>query len=108
LAFTLYFAGGREPSRASGDSITMKSPNVTVYGSQTCSDTTKALAFLDEREIAYEYKDVDETPEYNAYVAGLNQGKRVIPTIQIDNEIFINPQLNLLARAFQQAAAERA
>jgi thioredoxin reductase (NADPH) len=85
----------------------MKQPNVTVYGSKTCSDTTRALTFLNEREIPYEYKDVDETPEFNAYVAGLNQGKRVIPTIQIDNEIFINPQLNLIASAFQQAAAER-
>ncbi len=85
----------------------MKQPNVTVYGSRTCPDTTRALAFLDERDIAYEYKDVDETPEYNTYVAGLNDGKRVIPTIQVDNEVFINPQLSLLGRAFQQAAAER-
>jgi glutaredoxin len=85
----------------------MKQPNVTIYGSHTCPDTTKTLEFLDSREIAYEFKDVDETPEYNDYVAGLNNGKRVIPTIQIDNEIFINPQLNLLGRAFQQAAAER-
>jgi glutaredoxin len=85
----------------------MKQPNVTIYGSHTCPDTTHALEFLDQRQIPYEFKDVDQTPEYNTYVAGLNEGKRVIPTIQIDNEVFINPPLNLLARAFQQAAAER-
>jgi glutaredoxin len=65
----------------------MKQPNVTVYGSKTCSDTTRTLHYLDEHEIAYEYKDVDETPGYNDYIAGLNGGKRVMPTIRLDNDI---------------------
>ncbi len=86
----------------------MKQPNVTVYGSKTCGDTVSAMQFLDDRQIAYEFKDVDESPELNAYLADLNNGKRVMPTIQIDNEILINPDESELGMAVEQAAAQRA
>ena len=85
----------------------MKQPNVTVYGSHNCPDTTRALRFLDSQQVPYEFRDLDESPELDAYVADLNHGKRVIPTIQIDNEILINPSDGQLGSAVQQAAAER-
>jgi glutaredoxin len=85
----------------------MKQPNVSVYGSRNCPDTTRALRLLDSQQIQYEFKDLDESPELNGYVADLNAGKRVMPTIQIDNRILINPSDRELTSAVQQAAAER-
>jgi thioredoxin reductase (NADPH) len=85
----------------------MKQPNVTVYGSNNCPDTTRALRFLESQQVPYEFRDLDESPELNSYVADLNQGKRVMPTIQIDNAILINPSDQELGLAIQQAAAER-
>jgi glutaredoxin len=85
----------------------MKQPNVSVYGSRQCADTTRALQWLDSNQVQYEFKDLDESPELNQYVADLNDGKRVMPAIQIDNEILINPSDRELAAAVQQAAAER-
>jgi thioredoxin reductase (NADPH) len=85
----------------------MKQPNVAVYGSRACADTTRALQWLDSNQVPYEFKDLDESPEFNGYVADLNNGKRVMPTIQIDNEILINPSEKELSRAVQQASAER-
>jgi thioredoxin reductase (NADPH) len=85
----------------------MKQPNVAVYGSRHCPDTTRALQWLDGHQVQYEFKDLDESPELNQYVADLNNGKRVMPTIQIDNEILINPSERELAAAVQQSAAER-
>ena len=85
----------------------MKQPNVSVYGSRNCPDTTRALRFLDAQRIAYEFKDLDESPELNGYVAELNEDEREIPTIRIDNEILINPSDQELRSALQQAAAER-
>jgi glutaredoxin len=85
----------------------MKQPNVTIYGSKNCADTTRAMRFLDEREIPYEFKDVDLAPELKSYVTHLNSGVGKIPAIQIDNEMLINPSDADLARAVQQAAAER-
>jgi glutaredoxin len=85
----------------------MKQPNVTVYGSKKCPDSTRSLRFLDARQIPYEFIDLDESPELNAFVADLNHGERRIPTIRIDNEILITPSDAELGRAVQQAAAER-
>ena len=85
----------------------MKQPNISVYGSRTCPDTNRATQYLDAHEIQYEFKDVDELPEYNDYIAGLNGGKRVMPTIRIDNETLINPSEDELGKAVEAAAAER-
>jgi thioredoxin reductase (NADPH) len=85
----------------------MKQPNITIYGSRTCPDTNRTTAFLDARSVPYEFKDVDADPQYNDYIAGLNGGKRVIPTLQIDNQAFINPPEADLARALDEAAAAR-
>ncbi len=85
----------------------MKQPNIAVYGSRQCPDTSRALKWLDSEQVSYEFKDLDESPELDDYVADLNEGKRVIPAIQIDNEILINPTDQELASAVQQAAAER-
>jgi len=84
----------------------MKQPNVAIYGSRTCADTTRAMRLLDDRGISYEFKDLDLSPELNAYVADLNNGVRKIPAIQIDNEIFIDPSDSELAQAVEQAAAK--
>lgn len=82
----------------------MRQPNISVYGSRTCPDTNRATKFLDEQGIPYEFKDVDESPEFNEYIAGLNQGKRVMPTIQVENDFLINPDPRKLAEAVKAAA----
>jgi thioredoxin reductase (NADPH) len=74
----------------------MRQPNVTIYGSRQCPDTDRVTRHLDARQVQYEFKDVDESPEYNDYIAGLNHGKRVMPTIRINNETYINPELSKL------------
>lgn len=85
----------------------MKQPNITVYGSRSCPDTSRTTGYLDEQKIAYEFKDVDEVPEYNDYIAGLNNNKRVMPTLRIDNQTLINPSVEELSRAVEAAASTR-
>ncbi len=85
----------------------MKQPNISVYGSRSCPDTSRALEWLDKHQVQYEFKDLDESPELDEYVADLNDGKRVLPVIQIDNGFLINPSERELDAAVQQAAAER-
>lgn len=77
----------------------MKQSNVTVYGSRTCPDTQRATQYLDGKAIVYEFKDLDESPELNDYVADLNGGKRVMPTIRVDDTVLINPSAEELAGA---------
>jgi thioredoxin reductase (NADPH) len=81
----------------------MRQPNVTVYGSHSCPDTNRATRFLEGREIPYEFKSVDDFPEYNSYIAELNEGQRITPTIQVNNEVFINPSEADLGAAVEKA-----
>ena len=83
----------------------MKQPNVTVYGSRTCPDTGRATQYLDGKKIPYEFKDLDESPELNDYVADLNGGKRVMPTIRVDDRVLVNPGESELATAIGAAGA---
>ena len=85
--------------------LQVQEPNIAVYGSKTCPDTRRALNSLEARQIAYEFKDVDDFPELDAYIAGLNGGKRVMPTIRINNEVFVNPSEAELLAAVETAAA---
>ena len=51
----------------------------------------------------YEFKDVDENPEFGDYIAGLNGGKRVLPTIRINNETLIDPDDTALEKTVASA-----
>lgn len=84
----------------------MRQPNVTVYGSRNCPDTRRTTEFLDGQSIPYEFKSVDDFPEFNDYIADLNGGKRVMPTVQVNNEVFFNPPEDVLSSAVAMAAAQ--
>jgi len=77
----------------------MRQPIVTLYGSRSCSDTSRATNYLDSHHVPYEFKDMDDSPELNDYVADLNGGTRVLPTIRIDDAVLINPDDRALAEA---------
>ena len=83
----------------------MRQPNISVYGSRTCPDTTRTTDYLDRQGVPYEFKDVDLNPEYNDFIAGLNHGKRVMPTIRVENSNLINPSQAELAQAIEEASA---
>jgi len=83
----------------------MRQPNVSIYGSTTCPDTNRATAYLDSKGVPYEFKDVDQSPEFNHYIADLNGGKRVMPTIQVENDFLFNPALEKLGEAVKAASA---
>jgi glutaredoxin len=82
----------------------MRQPNVSVYGSKTCPDSNRATEYLDSQGVPYEFKDVDENPEFNAYIADLNSGKRVMPTIQVENDFLFNPDIKKLGEAVKAAS----
>ena len=83
----------------------MRQPNVAMYGTTTCPDTVRASEYLESKGIPFEFKDLDESPEFNEYIAGLNGGKRVMPTIQVENDFYFNPDLGELGKAIEAASA---
>ena len=72
---------------------------ITVYGATWCSDCKRAKKFLGEQWVHYNWVDIEEHPEFQAFVESVNKGKRIIPTIVFDDgAILIEPSDAELAK----------
>ncbi len=72
--------------------------NIKIYGADWCSDCLVAKRFLDEKGIKYEYIIITDNDAAIAFLEKGNNGKRVIPTLDIDGEIYTNPGINGLMK----------
>jgi glutaredoxin-like protein len=54
---------------------------IIVYGTKWCSHSKRTRRFLDEQQINYEWIDIDQDSEAEAYVKQINHGYRSVPTI---------------------------
>ncbi|WP_152286526.1 FAD-dependent oxidoreductase [Flavicella marina] len=72
---------------------------IKLYGSDWCIDCQRAKSYLQENNITYEFIDVDLDKEATAKVEAINNGKRIIPTILINDKSYTNPDNPTLASA---------
>lgn len=56
-------------------------PPILILGRDTCEDTTRSRAFLDDRGIPYDYRRVDREPDADEWIRRLNDDVWVTPTI---------------------------
>jgi thioredoxin reductase (NADPH) len=64
---------------------------VQLFGADWCPDCRRAKSFLRDNGINFEFIDVDEYDWATAKVEAINNGKRIIPTVLINNEPYTNP-----------------
>ncbi|MBT3388967.1 MAG: FAD-dependent oxidoreductase [Chloroflexi bacterium] len=77
----------------------MPTPNITVYGAYWCPDCRRSKQFLGEHQIPYNWVDIEQDKAGEAYVLQKNDGKRIIPTIEFeDNSILVEPSNAALAQ----------
>ncbi len=74
---------------------------IKIYGADWCSDCMNAKNFLTSKGIEFEYIIITNNPEAIAYVEKINNGKRVIPTIEINEKTFSNPGINGLIKTLE-------
>jgi glutaredoxin len=55
--------------------------NVTVYGADSCSDCRRAKQYLDTNGIAFDWVDVEASPDEVETIMGYNDGRNTIPVI---------------------------
>jgi len=72
---------------------------IKFYGADWCPDCKRAKSFLAEHNIEYEFVDVDLDEAATKRVESINNGKRIIPTIIINNRPYTNPSNTQLASA---------
>lgn len=61
---------------------------ITVYGTTWCGDCRRAKQFMRERGVQFREVNIDETPGAEAIVLKVNDGRRKVPTIQVDGRFF--------------------
>ena len=69
---------------------------IKIYGADWCIDCVHAKEFLDSKKIQYQYIDISKNNEALLYVEKVNKGKRVIPTLIVNGETYINPGIKKL------------
>lgn len=76
-----------------------KPPQIIVYGTAWCGDTRRALRFLDQNAIPYQWVDIDQDIEGSSFVEKVNRGYRSVPTIIFpDGSMLVEPSTDQLAR----------
>ena len=73
--------------------------NIKLYGADWCPDCQRAKKYLKENNIAFDFIDVDLDKEATRMVEAINKGKRIIPTVIINEKSFTNPDNSCLAAA---------
>jgi thioredoxin reductase (NADPH) len=70
---------------------------IQFYGADWCPDCQRAKAYLKENHIAFNFIDVDLDKDATARVEAINNGKRIIPTLIINEKSYTNPDNATLA-----------
>ncbi len=66
--------------------------DIKFYGAHWCPDCRRSRTFLGEHRVPYQYFDVDQDTEAQAYVQQINDNRLIIPTILFsDGSILVEP-----------------
>ncbi len=63
-------------------------PEITMYTAPWCGDCRRAKQFLSERGVSFREVNVDEDDEASDLVIRVNNGKRKIPTFEVEGRYF--------------------
>ena len=61
---------------------------IVIYSAPWCGDCWRAKLFLRERGIAFREVNVEEDPDAEDLVLRVNNGRRKIPTFEVDGRYF--------------------
>ena len=61
---------------------------VTIYTTAYCGDCRRTKQFLKDRGIEFQEVDLDGAPEAEELVIKMNEGKRRVPTLEVDGRFF--------------------
>lgn len=62
--------------------------NIKMYTTTFCGDCRNAKRFLKERGVVFDEINIEEAEDAAAYVMKVNEGKRKVPTFEVDGRTF--------------------
>jgi glutaredoxin len=69
---------------------------VKMYSANWCHDCKAMLSFFEEKNIDYKVINVDTDPRAIEKLKQLCGGKKIVPTLEIDGEVYVNPPIDKL------------
>ena len=72
--------------------------SIKVYSTEWCGDCRRAKRFLSENDVAFEEINIERDKKAVRLVMKHNDGKRRIPTFEIDGSYYGNPSIPELAK----------
>ena len=69
---------------------------IILYGADWCPDCRRSKSYLSDNGINYQYIDIQKNEWAIPIIEKINNGKRKIPTILINDEIYVEPPNNVL------------
>ena len=72
--------------------------NIKVYGADWCSDCITTKRFLEEKGVEFEYIIITDNQQAIDFLEKVNNGKRIIPTLDIEGVIYTNPGISGLMK----------
>ncbi|HTA51504.1 MAG TPA: glutaredoxin domain-containing protein [Candidatus Acidoferrum sp.] len=61
---------------------------VTMYCTKWCCDCRRAKQFLRERGVEFREINIDDAPDAEELVLKVNQGRRKVPTLEVEGRYF--------------------
>mgnify|MGYP003993484893 FL=1 len=71
---------------------------IKIYGADWCSDCIVAKNFLSSHQIQFDYIDIMDNDIAVKMIEKINNGKRIIPTILVDDKVYVNPGISELMK----------
>ena len=71
---------------------------VKVYGADWCSDCIQLKKYLHHKGIPFEYIIITDNKLAINFLEKANNGKRIIPTIDVDGKVYANPGISELMK----------
>jgi glutaredoxin len=72
---------------------------IKVYGANWCGDTKRTLNYLDNKNVDYEYIDVEQDESASEWVKSQNDGKERKPTLLVGSQVLSVPSQEELEAA---------
>ena len=76
--------------------------DIQVYGTDWCGLTFGVREYLTNSRLTYDYYDVDRDPRAQDFVLAMNDGRRRLPMVVVQERVITNPTVAELQRVLDE------
>jgi len=81
----------------------MSTESIKIYGADWCPDCHRSKNYLEQQQVPFQWINVDQNDEAQAYVREMNDNKLIIPTILFpDGTVMVEPSNAQLSRKIRE------